>query len=175
MKGGAPAIRPHVPKDGSTMGQTACAGHRTSRPTNAGAARLPVSETGRFPGNSRSRRHAGKCLVCRGCLSGAAQESNLPTHGLHAPAGFEGQTGFAQRIGLKDVCAPGRALEVRCFALTSLGLVSASLEAWDGQGCGRDVPAIWRASKSSACARCSGWVPEQARPSPAPASFANGP
>ena len=88
--------------------------------------------------------------------SGAAQDSNLPTHGLHALADFEGQTGFAQRSGLKDVCAPGRALEVRCFALTSLGLVSASLGAWDGQGCGRDVPAIWRVSTSSACARCSG-------------------
>jgi hypothetical protein len=41
--------------------------------------------------------------------SGAAQESNLPTHGLHALADFEDQASFAQRSGLGMVCAPDRA------------------------------------------------------------------
>jgi hypothetical protein len=38
--------------------------------------------------------------------SGAAQESNLPTHGLHALADFEARTGSAQPSGSGAVCAP---------------------------------------------------------------------
>jgi hypothetical protein len=36
-------------------------------------------------------------------LSGAAQESNLPTHGLHAPAGFEDCSDLALGAGLQVV------------------------------------------------------------------------
>ena len=42
--------------------------------------------------------------------NGAAQESNLPTHGLHAPAGFEDEAGLAQQRRSDGVCAPERAL-----------------------------------------------------------------
>jgi hypothetical protein len=126
--------------------------------TSAGHRSLPVSETGRVRGVRDAGRRRRKWIFCRNFSDGAAQESNLPTVGLQRPAGFEDQAGLAQRSGVSGVCAPKRAPEVRCFALTSLGLVSASLGAGDGRGCGRDVPAILRVSTSSVCARCSGVV-----------------
>jgi hypothetical protein len=43
--------------------------------------------------------------------SGAAQESNLPTDGLHRPAGFEDRTGLALRDALRGVCALDSALD----------------------------------------------------------------
>ncbi len=42
--------------------------------------------------------------------SGAAQESNLPTDGLHRPAGFEGRKGLALQAAPRGVCALNSAL-----------------------------------------------------------------
>jgi hypothetical protein len=105
-----PATRP---ENGSTMGQTACAEHRTSRPTTAGAARLPVSQTGRVEGHPEADRPAINLRFCRNFANGAAQESNLPTVGLPRPAGFEDGTDLAQRSHPEGVCAPERALRER--------------------------------------------------------------
>jgi hypothetical protein len=58
--------------------------------------------------------------------SGAAQESNLPTHGLHALADFEDRTDLAQRGRLSGVCAPGCAPweGIRFSAVSNTPMVS---------------------------------------------------
>jgi hypothetical protein len=60
--------------------------------------------------------------------NGAAQESNLPTHGLHAPAGFEDRAGLAQRSGSRGVCALGCALCAAMWARPALVVVVAAIE-----------------------------------------------
>ena len=47
--------------------------------------------------------------ICRLFVSGAAQESNLPTHGLHALADFEDRTGSVLRDASRGVRALDRA------------------------------------------------------------------
>ena len=76
--------------------------------------RRSLTPTAGFPDRQGGRprvSHANvtKSAHLQGFLSGAAQESNLPTVGLQRPAGFEDRAGLAQRSGLSGVCAPDRA------------------------------------------------------------------
>ena len=57
------------------------------------AYRLP--QTGRVDVGTAGNRHCSNPATCRYFLSGAAQESNLPTVGLPRPAGFEDATYLA--------------------------------------------------------------------------------
>jgi hypothetical protein len=82
---------------------------RTDSAAHPKAHVTPVSQTGGVEGHPEADRHRRNLVFCREFLSGAAQESNLPTVGLPRPAGFEDQTSLAQRSGLSGVCAPNRA------------------------------------------------------------------
>ena len=128
--------------------------------TSAGHRSLPVSETGRVRGVRDAGRRRRKWIFCRNFSDGAAQESNLPTVGLPRPAGFEDQAGLAQRSGVSGVCAPKRAPDVRCFALTSLGLVSASLGAGTARVAGEMFQRSCGCPRAPPVPAARGWLPE---------------
>jgi hypothetical protein len=54
---------------------------------------LPVTQTGGVKGQLRTDARGRKWRFCRDFVSGAAQESNLPTVGLQRPASFEDRRG----------------------------------------------------------------------------------
>ena len=62
---------------------------------------------GRPGARGQSGRWCGhRAVVAGAAIDRRAQESNLPTHGLHAPAGFEDGTHLAQRSRLSGSAPP---------------------------------------------------------------------
>ena len=55
--------------------------------------------------SAETTQHATEVAKCRKSLSGAAQESNLPTDGLRRLTGFEDYAEDASLQGLFDSCA----------------------------------------------------------------------
>jgi hypothetical protein len=102
---------PRRPRKWLNHGHQAPGARQLPKPGNhREVAQLPVTQTGRVDVDKRGGTNAAYPPGCRAFVSGAAQESNLPTVGLPRPAGFEGRLGSALRTGLSAVCAPDGAL-----------------------------------------------------------------